>query len=344
MLYTHVELDAFFVAVERARRPDLAGRAVVIGGGPGSRGRVASASREARRRGIRAGMPLAQAAVLAPEAAFVDGAFDGYFAASLQVDAAIRRESADVEWLSVDAVAFTVGDDGLQAVEAVRRAIEALAFDASYGVARSKLVARIAAQLGRPRGMVHVLDGYEARFLSPLKIDLLPGIDPGAARRLRAAGIRRLGQVAKLSDAALRGLVGPGGAQLRRHAAGLDRGVIRRTALPPARIADRPLTPATADADAVRGALAAEIDRVGGDLRARGVLARTLTLRVRFADGRVDSRTAQLPEVSALDGVLDAAATALLLRLWDGTRLVQALGMSCGGLVASRRAPGLFAM
>jgi hypothetical protein len=74
------------------------------------------------------------------------------------------------------------------------------------------------------------------------------------------------------------------------------------------------------------------------------VLARTLTLRVRFADGRVDSRTAQLPEVSALDGVLDAAATALLLRLWDGTRLVQALGMSCGGLVASRRAPGLFAM
>ena len=78
--------------------------------------------------------------------------------------------------------------------ERIRRAIHALGFDASCGLARSKLVARVASQLGKPRGVVHVLDGYEARFLSPLKIEMLPGIDPALARRLRGAGIRRLGQ------------------------------------------------------------------------------------------------------------------------------------------------------
>src|SRR6476469_3069936 len=103
-LIAHIDPDAFFVAVARVRRPDLAGRPVVIGGRPGSRGMVASASREARRHGPPAGMPLAQASIRCPDAVFVDGAFDGYFAASLQMDELLRREARDIEWLSIDVV------------------------------------------------------------------------------------------------------------------------------------------------------------------------------------------------------------------------------------------------
>jgi DNA polymerase-4 len=346
-LIVHIDLDAFFVAVERVRRPDLVGRAVVIGGRPGGRGMVASASREARRHGVRAGMPLAQAAARCPDAVFVEGAVDAYFSASLEVDAVVRRESADVEWLSVDEVVVALAGASpraaVTAVERMQAAIHELGFDAACGVARSKLVARIAAQLGRPRGLVHVLDGYEARFLSPLKIEMLPGVDPTLARRLRAAGVRRLGQLARVSDADLARLAGRAGAELGRHAAGLDPSRISRTALPPPRMDDRQLTPASADSAVVRAELAAEVERVARDLRSRALFARTLTLRVRFADGRVDSRTATLAEPSAIDGVLLAAALDLLPRAWSGRRLVRAIGVSCGGVISGARGAALFA-
>jgi DNA polymerase-4 len=348
-LIAHVDLDAFFVAVERARRPELAGVPVIIGGRPGSRGMVASASREARRAGVRSGMPLAQASIRCPGAVFVDGALDAYFAASLRVDEVLRRESADVEWLSIDEAVVALPPAprpsvALETVERVQRAIHALGFDASCGLARSKMVARIAAQLGRPRGLVQVLDGYEARFLSPLKIELLPGIDPPLARRLRASGIRRLGQIAKLSEAQLSELAGRAGAGLARRAAGLDATGVRRTALPPPRIDDRELTPPTSDAGAIHAALASEVGRLGRELRSRGVFARTLTLRVRFPDGRIDSRTAALAEPSALEDVLLASAAELLPRVWSGDRLVRSIGVSCGGVLAAAGDAALFVL
>jgi DNA polymerase-4 len=336
----HLDLDSFFVAVERRRRPELIGRPVVIGGRPGGRGMVAAASREARRCGIRVGMPLAQASVRCPDGVFLDGAFDAYFAASLQVDALLRRESPEIEWQSIDEV--FVGLSSLEILERIQEGVRALGFDASCGVARSKLVARIASRLGRPRGVVHVLDGYEARFLSPLKIEMLPGIDAALASRLRAAGIRRLGQVAKLSESQLSLLAGRAGTALARHAAGIDASRIRRTAAPPARIEEHALAAPSADAATIQAALRAEAERVGRELRSRGVFARTLTLRLRFADGRLDSRTLAMTEATALDDALLAGAMELLPRLWTEDRLVRALGISCAGLLAGAGDPALF--
>ena len=181
-----------------------------------------------------------------------------------------------------------------------------LGFDAACGLARSKLVARIASRLGRPRGVVHVLDGYEARFLSPLKIEMLPGIDPALARRLRAAGIRRLGQIAGLSEAQLALFAGRAGTTLARHAAGIDPSGIRRTAMPPARIEELQLAAPSADAAIIHAAVRAEVERLGRELRSRGVFARTLTLRLRFPDGRIDSRTVPLNDPTAMDEALSA--------------------------------------
>ena len=348
-LITHVDLDAFFVAVERTRRPELAGVPVIIGGRPGSRGMVASASREARRAGVRAGMPLTEASIRCPAAVFLDGAFETYFAASLQIDEVLRRESPEIEWASIDEVVIALPAASrpraaIETVERMQQAIHALGFDAACGIARSKLVARVAAQLGRPRGLVHVLDGYEARFLAPLKIEMLPGIDPALAHRLRASGIRRLGQLAKLSEAQLALVAGRGGAALARRAAGIDTTRVQRTALPPPRIDDREIVPPTADVTVVHAAIRSEVERVGRDLRSRGAFARTLTLRIRLADGRFDSRTATLLEPSALDDALMAAAVEQLPRLWTGERLVRAIGVSCGGVLAARGDAALFVL
>src|SRR5262249_26218009 len=140
----------------------------------------------------------------------------------------------------------------VETVERIQQLIHDLGFDAACGLAQSKLVARIASRLARPRGVVHVLDGYEARFLAPLKLQVLPGIDPALARRFRAAGIRRLGQLARLTQPQLSLLAGRAGTTLGRCAAGMDASRIRRTALPPPRIHDRDLPSASADATVVR--------------------------------------------------------------------------------------------
>jgi DNA polymerase-4 len=346
-LVAHLDLDSFFVAVERRRRPELIGRPVVVGGRPGSRGMVAAASREARKCGIRAGMPLAQASVRCPEGVFLDGAFDAYFAASLHVDEILRRESPDIEWQSIDEVFIGLAPAGparaaVETLERIQHGVRALGFDASVGLARSKLVARIASTLGRPRGVVHVLDGYEARFLSPLKIEMLPGIDPALARRLRAAGVRRLGQIAKLSEPQLSLLAGRAGATLARHAAGIDASRIRRTAMPPARIEEHQLAAPSAEVETVQASVRAEVERLGRELRSRGVFARTLTLRLRFSDGRAESRTLSLVEATALDDALFAGAMELLARLWTGDRLIRAVGVSCAGLLAGAGEAALF--
>lgn len=286
-------------------------------------------------------MSLAQAAVRCPDGVFLGGGFDAGFAAARQVDALLRRETSEIEWESIDEVfvglpATASPHQAIEAAERLHRAMSELGFDASCGVSRSKLVARVASQLGRPRGVVHVLDGYEARFLAPLKIEMLPAIDPLVVRRLRLAGVRRLGQVARLSADQLTRLAGRVGPSLARQAAGIDATPIRRTALPPPRLVEPKLPSATTDTATLRSALRQEAERAGRDLRARGVFARSITLRIRFADGRVDSRTASLPEPTALDDALFAGAVDLLARVWNGDRLVRGLGLSCSGLIAGR--------
>ena len=343
----HVDLDSFFVAVERRRQPDLNGRAVVIGGQPASRGMVAAASREARKCGVRVGMPLTHAAMRCPHGVFLDGALDACFAASLQVDELLRRETPDVEWLSIDEAFVGLAPGGrkrnaVEVAERLHRDIAALGFEAACGIARSKLVAKIASRLARPSGVLHVLDGYEARFLSPLKIDMLPGISPALLMRLRDAGIRRLGQLARLTDAQVSLLAGRAGRTLAQQAAGIDASRIRRTALPPPRMEDQRIDPPTSDRAAIAAALRRECERAGRDLRSRGVFAGTLTLRIRFADGRVDSRTTRLAEPAAADEALLETAAALLTRLGAAERPVRGLAISCAGLLSGGAAPALF--
>ncbi len=341
-MLAHIDLDSFFVAVERARNPGLAGRPVVIGGSPGSRGLVAAVSREARRAGVRAGVPLSYAAVRCPEAVFLDGAFDAYRAASTTVDAIVRRESADIEWSSIDELFVRIPQDAILAVERIQQALASAGLDAGCGVARSKVVARVASRLARPRGVVHVLEGYEARFLAPLKIDMLPGVDEALACRFRAAGIRRLGHLARLSPSDAARIAGRAGALLARHAAGVDSAPLRRTPLPRGPVEDRRLPEPTADLDVLRATIDERVAAAAHELRSHDAYARSITVRVHFADGRSDSRTARLPEPSALTEVLQGAAADLLLQMVRPDRLVRAAGVSCSGLLEGAGDVALF--
>lgn len=326
------------VAVERAASPALRGRPLIVGGRPGGRGTVAAASREARRAGIRVGMPLTTAALRCPAAVFLDGSLATYLEAARRVDAILRRAATTVEWVSIDEAfvefpARTGRRGGLDRVEQMRREIAALGLDVACGVARSKTIARIASHLAHPRGLVHVLDGYEAAFLSPLKIELLPDMSPALARRLRAAGIRRIGQLAKLTDADLASIAGRHAARLARAAAGVDEEPVRPAALPQTPFAEDALSSPTADPDAIARMLRARVELTAHDLRVRGLFARSITVRLRYADGHRVSRTTALPAPSALDEVLAGAAEALLPDLLRPERIVSGITVSASGLL-----------
>lgn len=179
----HVDLDAFFVSVEQVHNPELGGKPVVVGGRPGGRGVVASASYEARAFGLRAGMPLKTAQRLCPQAIFIEGNFPRYREASQRFMAILADFSPFIEPVSLDEAYLDVtgfesihGSLHQMAVAIKQRIRDELGLGASVGIASNKVVAKIAAELGKPDGLLEIAYGEERAFLAPLPIGKLPGI------------------------------------------------------------------------------------------------------------------------------------------------------------------------
>jgi DNA polymerase-4 len=205
----HVDLQPFFVSVERALDPSLRDRPVVIGGRPDGSGVVAAASREAREAGVKEGQPLALARRACPGAVFLPGDLEAYARASQEVTAVLLAASRRVERPSADEayVDLTREADGgphpVQAAEALKDDLQRrLGLEVSLGLASSRLAARVASSWARPRGLLVVLPGYEPAFLARQAIDVL-GLPPHVERALDAAGLRTLGDVAGAPEEAL---------------------------------------------------------------------------------------------------------------------------------------------
>lgn len=305
----HLWLPDFVVAVERQRAPDLEGQPVVVGGRPGGRGVVAAASQEARARGVVAGLPLADVPARCPNARFVEGAIARYLEAADAVDELIRHDVDLVEWPGLDEAVFDAPRIGstrsmVGIVEAVQQRVKArLGFDVACGVAAPRVVARAAARLVAPRGVLCVLEGYERRFLAPLAVDLLEGVSPDVAARLGRAGVESIGELAALSPDVVRRWLGRAASVLTGLARADDpRGVAGRPA-PRTVWREMPCADprASADADGLSGCVDALGASLGIALRARGWLARAVTLRLVQQGGRPIERTIGLREATNLD-------------------------------------------
>src|SRR5580692_1458256 len=192
----HVDMDAFFVSVELLDRPELRGKPVVVGGQPNRRGVVSAASYEARRYGIHSAMPLRTAGKLCPHAIFLEGRHDLYAEWSDRVATILSRFSPVVEMASIDEAYLDLSGTSrlhgppLAAAHALIRAIgEKTRLPCSVGLARTRLVAKVASDQGKPRGMVWVPAGAEAEFLAPLGVRRIPGIGKVTEAALRGMGI-----------------------------------------------------------------------------------------------------------------------------------------------------------
>ena len=223
----HVDLDAFFVAVERSRDPSLVGKPVVVGGA-GPRGVVSAASYEVREFGVRSAMPMSTARRLAPRAIFISPNHGQYSVVSRQFMAILRDFSPLVEPVSVDEAYLDMtgmerifGPPTKSAMAIKRRVSDELSIIASIGVGHNRLVAKVASGESKPDGLLIVQPEDAARFFAPLPIRKLPGIGPKAAERLHELAIETLGQLADTPIGVLRRAVGDRqAAHLRRRASG----------------------------------------------------------------------------------------------------------------------------
>jgi DNA polymerase-4 len=338
----HVDLDAFFVAVEQARDPSLHGRAVIVGGHPGSRGVVATASYEARRYGIYSGMPLATARRLCPQAIFLRGDFRRYEEASRAFHALLGRYTPLVEPAGLDEAYLDltgcepVAGAPLDAARQIRARVRGeLLLTASVGLATSKTVAKIASDAAKPDGLVEVPPGEEAAFLAPLPVRRLPGVGPQAEAALAAIGVRTLGRLASLSEATLGNLLGQHGLSLAERARGIDSSPVVPPAAPPKSVSrEGTFAGDISDVAALRAVLRSYCESVGAELRRLELRARSLTLKLRYGDFTTITRSLTLDQAAHADDVLYQAAQALLeAALARDGRALRLIGFGVSNLV-----------
>ncbi|HYA53629.1 MAG TPA: DNA polymerase IV [Streptosporangiaceae bacterium] len=341
----HVDLDAFFVEVCRQRHPHLRDiELLVVGGRRDQRGVVQSASYGARRFGIRSGMPIAQAARLCPQATFFQGSFSHYRDASRSVRAVLGRFSPAVVMASLDeAYLDFAGTERLQPIsllpvaEQIRDAVrQESGLDCSIGIGPNRMMAKLASDYAKPRGLMEVRAGWEAGFLAGLPLRALPGVGPKTAERWAARGLTEVAQVQRLSLAELRGLAGCHAKELKLRAHGHGSAVVRAGGLPKSISRETTLARDSTDREQLEGLLALFAARVGAELRAEGLTARTITLKLRQADFQTVTRSVTLTTPTDLDAeLLEPAIRSFRAAFTEAARRrqgVRLIGVAAGNL------------
>ena len=345
-ILAHLDLDAFFAAVEELENPSLRTRPLVVGGDPHGRGVVATANYAARRFGVRSAMSAAEALRRCPEAVFIRPRHALYRQYSQAVWAAIgevvpraERTGLDEGYLDLGSVTDRFsGARGL--AEAVQAAVRgSTSLSCSLGVSTSKVVCKVASDRRKPGGITVVPPGREARFLAPLPTRLLPGVGPRAEERLARAGVERIGQLAALSDAALRAVLpGQVGRLLRDRAQGIDP---RDLELDAERISIS--TEETFERDLTdRASMHTELRRmaveVASYLQRDGISARTVTTKLRYADFSIRSRSTTLATpIDEASRIGDLACRLLDRGLDDRPGALRLLGVGVSGLTSVRQ-------
>jgi DNA polymerase IV len=337
----HVDMDAFYASVEIKKRPELRGRSVIVGGA--QRGVVAAASYEARRFGVRSAMPMSQALRRCPQAVVLPPDRAAYSAASAQVMAILRDITPLVEPLSLDEAFLDVsgavrrsGRPGLIAAQIRAQIADRLGLTCSVGVAPTKFVAKLASAHCKPDGMLVVPADRVLQFLHPLPVTALWGVGARTGEQLHRLGVRTVGDLAALPLDTLRRSVGAAAADhLHALASGIDPRPVHPDDVEKSISADRTLdTDITDEADVCRELLRLA-EEVGTRVRARQFAARTVGIKIRYADFRTVTRVRTLPTWTASTNEIFETAVDLYRGLGLDRPRIRLVGVKCESLRAA---------
>ncbi len=335
----HVDMDAFFVSVELLERPKLRGKPVVVGGRPDQRGVVTAASYEARKFGVHSAMPLRTAGRLCPQAIFLDGHHEKYSEWSDSVATILGKFSPIVEMVSIDEAYLDLSGTErlhgppLAAADKLLRSItRQTGLPCSGGLASTRLVAKVASDQGKPRGLVWVAPGMEARFLAPLPIRKIPGIGEVTERALRALGIETVEQLASHRQEQLEKIFGQWGTALYRKARGGDSYEFLIDAEPKSISHNHTFGEDTADVAQMESLVSHLSQKTCKRLREAGLFARTLTLTIRYAGFETNTRSKSVQDPVHLDADVHRIFLDLFRTHRDRKRKVRLLGVALSSL------------
>lgn len=341
----HLDLDAFFAAVEQRDKPSLRGKPVIVGG-LGQRGVVSTASYEARPFGVRSAMPMHEARRRCPNAAFLAGRFDAYRQASGVVMGLLRELSPAVEALSLDEAFVDLADGparSLAAVDVIRLADRLRAdvrertggLTASVGLGTSKFIAKVATELAKPDGVRLVPPGEEFATIAPLPARAIPGVGPATMERLSQLGVERVRDLQRLSEAELvRALGRSSGEGLYQLAQGRDDRAVEPDRETKSISVEDTFATDIADVGTLSGVVEAQAAQVAGRLADAGLFARTVTIKLRWSDFSSVTRSRTLLGATDRVEVIRQVARELLggVDTSAGARLA---GVGVSGLVGT---------
>jgi DNA polymerase IV len=336
----HLDMDAFYASVEQRDNPELRGKPVAVGGRPQSRGVVAAASYEARVFGVRSAMPMARALRLCPELVIVPPDFEGYRRVSNQVMEILRACTPLVEPLSLDEAYLDVTENawgeqfGSRVARRLKEQIVAeTRLTASAGVAPNKFLAKIASGYRKPDGLTVISPERVESFLQELPVEALWGVGPVTAGKLRNVGIERLVQIRSADLQLLRNAVGSLADWLRQLSYGDDPRPVVPDRESKSSSTENTYAEDLVDADAIR----AELDRMAREnaewLARRRLAARTVTIKVRYADFKTVTRSHTLSRHTADADLIASWAVELAARTEVGTKPVRLLGVRVHALI-----------
>jgi len=340
----HIDIDAFFAAVEELLNPSLQGKPVIVGGLPHERGVASTASYEARKYGVHSGMPLRKAYELCPHGVFVRGNYQIYSAFSKKFFDVLSRYTPDVEEASLDEAYVELTrcrplySSFSRAVREMKHQVEKeLGLVVSAGMGPSKLLAKLATNKAKPGGLVEVEPGDEEEFLKNLGIESLPGIGPKAQVILRMLNIHKIGDLWGLPRATLRSLFGLNGEELYLQSRGMDSRPLMTSSTPKSVSRETTFLEDLWDRRLLLAHLAYLCDRLTLPLRKGRLFAHIIEVKVRYSDFQTEVRRRLLLSPLQDMGEIFRIAKELFLQLFSGSRLsLRLVGVKVSDLVRTR--------
>ncbi len=335
----HVDMDAFYAAVEQRDHPELRGKPVIVGGTPQGRGVVATASYEARVFGVRSAMPAATAVRLCPQGVFLRPDFRSYQDASGQVMAILARYSDLIEQVSIDEAFLDLAGHAADFAEArqialrIKRDIASdVGLTASVGVGPNKFLAKLGSDHQKPNGLVVVTPDQAEEFLAPLPVGRLWGVGPKTAKRLEGIGLRTIGQLAATPVDQLRRLLGAWADVALELAHGIDDRPLETHREAKSCSAEETFPRDLRDVEQMRRALGQLSADVARRLKGEKATARTIAIKVRFGDFHTITRQRRLTEPTDRADIIRRATRLLLDDVDRGARGIRLLGVRATGL------------
>jgi DNA polymerase-4 len=342
----HVDMDAFFVSVEELYDPSLKGKAVVVGGQRNERGVVSAASYEARKFGVHSAMPLRTAAKQCPHAIFVDGHPERYRECSEKVYKVLTTFSPQVEMASIDEAYLDMtgtarlhGPPLKAAHKLHQRMKEETRLNCSIGIGSSRLIAKVSSAQAKPNGVLWIVSGEEAKFLSPLDVREIPGVGKVMEKQLHEIGIRKVGDLAKLDEGELEERFGKWGLALAGKSRGEDAGgwfdaEVGADTSARSISHEHTYNEDTADVNQLEATLMRLSEMVARRLREANYYARTVQLKLRYKDFTTITRAHTLSAPTQLDVELFEQIRILFRKNWKPGAQVRLLGVQASSFEA----------